>query len=175
VRVVNHYGKPSTGIRLPIDTHVILSCQIEGFPSRYLGIPLSIFRLKRGDEQAIIDSVAAHIPQWKGNMLNVVGRTTLVKVTLSAIPVHTSIALCLSSWAIECIEKLRRAFIWAGADAVSEGRCKVAWQTVCRPRELGGLGVVDLRRVGVALRVRWPWLQRVDPDRTWWSLPNHEE
>ena len=48
----------------------ILSCRIEGFPSRYLGIPLSIFRLKRGgDEQAIIDAVAARIPQWKGDML----------------------------------------------------------------------------------------------------------
>jgi hypothetical protein len=74
----------------------ILSCRIEGFPSRYLGIPLYIFTLKRGDEQAIIDAVAARIPLWKGNMLNVTGRTTLIKATLSAIPVHTSIALCLS-------------------------------------------------------------------------------
>ena len=100
----------------------ILSCRIEGFPSRYLGIPLSIFRLKRGgDEQAIIDAVAARIPQWKGDMLNITGRMTLVKATLSAIPVHTSIMLCLSSWAIGCIDKLRRAFVWAGADSVSGG------------------------------------------------------
>lgn len=28
----------------------ILSCRIEGFPSPYLGIPLSVYRLKRGDE-----------------------------------------------------------------------------------------------------------------------------
>ena len=104
----------------------ILSCPIEGFPNRYLGIPLSIFRLKKGKEQALIDAVAARIPQWKGNLLNIAGRTTLVKTTLSAIPVHTLIALCLSSWAIECIDKLRRAFIWCGAASVSGGRCKVA-------------------------------------------------
>jgi hypothetical protein len=89
----------------------ILSCRVEGFPSRYLGIPLSIFKLKRGDEQALIDAVAARIPLWKGNLLNIAGRTTLVKCTLSAIPVHTAIALCLSAWAIEYIDKLRRAFI----------------------------------------------------------------
>lgn len=84
-------------------------------------------------------------------------------------------ALPLSLWAIECIDKLRRAFIWAGAESVAAGKCKVAWETVCRPRELGGLGVVDLRRAGVALRVRWKWLRRVDDQRTWSSLPDEHE
>ena len=90
-------------------------------------------------------------------MLNVAGRTALVKATLSAIPVHTSIALCLSPWAINAIDKLRRAFIWARTDNVQGGRCKVAWPTVCMPKELVGLGVTDPRRAGVALHVRWVW------------------
>jgi hypothetical protein len=131
----------------------ILTCRVEGFPSRYLGVPLSIFRLKKSDEQALIDAVAARLPLWKGSLLNIAGRTTLVRSTLSAIPVHMSIVLCLSSWAIECIDKLRRAFIWSGTAMVSGGRCKVAWQICCRPRDLGGLGVTDLRRTGLALRL----------------------
>ena len=94
-------------------------------------------------------------------MLNVAGRTALVKATMSAIPTHMSIVLCLSPWAIESIDKLRRAFIWCGSDKVSGGKCKVAWETVCRPRDLGGLGVSDLRRAGIALRVRWEWQARV--------------
>lgn len=104
-----------------------LSCRVEGFPSCYLGIPLSIFKLKKGEEQALIDAIAARIPQWKGNLMNCAGRTTLDKCTMSAIPVHMAIALCLSSWAIECIDKLRRGFIWSGAAVVSSGRCKVTW------------------------------------------------
>lgn len=128
----------------------ILSCRLESFPSRYLGIPLSIFRLNKVDEQGIVDRVAARIPTWKGNLLTVAGRTELVK----AILVHMAIALPLSAWAIESIDKLRRAFIWAGAESVARGKCKVAWEIVCRPRDLGGLGVADLRRVGVGLRVR---------------------
>ena len=139
----------------------ILGCQAEGFPSRYLGVPLSVYKLKRSDEQPLVDRVANRIPGWKGQMLNVAGRTVLVKATLSAIPVHTSIALYLSPWAINAIDKLRRAFIWAGTDNVQGGRCKVAWPTVCRPKELGGLGVTDLRRAGVALRVRWVWRDRL--------------
>ena len=35
-------------------------------PYRYLGIPLSVYKLKRSDEQPIIDKVASRILGWKG-------------------------------------------------------------------------------------------------------------
>lgn len=140
----------------------ILSCRAEEFPCRYLGIPLSVFKLKRADEQALIDKVAARIPTWKGSLLNVAGRTALAKATLSAIPVHTAIALCLSPWAIEAIDKIRRGFIWAGSTSVAGGKCKVAWVTICLPKELGGLGVTDMRRASLALRARWVWRDRLE-------------
>lgn len=79
---------------------------------------------------------------------------------MSAIPIHTSIALCLSPWAIGTIDKLRHSFIWAGSHSVAGGSCKVAWEVVSRPKELGRLGISDLRRTGVALRVRWVWRDR---------------
>ena len=138
----------------------LLACRMEGFPTRYLGIPLSVRKLKRSDEQALVDKVAACIPGWKGNLLNSAGRTALVKVTMSAIPVHTMIGLGLSRWAVKSIDKLQRAFICTGSDEAGGEKCKVAWINVCRPKELGGLGISDLTRVGVALRVRWVWRDR---------------
>ena len=42
----------------------------------------------------------------------------------------------------------------------------MAWETVCRPKELGGLGVADLRRVGITLRVRWEWQDRTTQHNT---------
>jgi hypothetical protein len=149
----------------------ILSCRIEDFPCRYLGVPLSVRRLKRLDEQPLIDKVAARLPKFKGNLLNVAGRSALVKATMSSISTHMSIVLCLSPWAVESIDKLRRAFLWSGADTVIGGRCKVAWEVVCRPRDLGGLGIADLRRAGIALWVRWEWQARTEQRP---SLRSHE-
>lgn len=151
-----------------------LSCKVEQFPCCYLGIPLSIYKLKKLDEQKLIDSVAARMPQWKGRMPNVAGRTALAKATLSAIPVHVAIAIGISSWAVEQIDKRRQAFIWCGDQIVAGEKCKVAWEMVCRPRELGGLGM-DLRRAGLALRARWEWKWRIDQGPSGTALPEKKE
>jgi hypothetical protein len=38
---------------------------------------------------------------------------------------------------------------------------------VARPKELGGLGLFDMRNLSWALRARWPWLQLTELDRPW--------
>jgi hypothetical protein len=42
---------------------------------------------------------------------------------------------------------------------------------VCKPREFGGLGVKNLHLKGLALRVRWEWVPRIDESRSWQGLP----
>ena len=46
----------------------------------------------------------------------------------------------------------------------------VSWRRVCRPKQLGGLGIIDLHKHGIALRLRWEWLRRTDPSRPWQGL-----
>ena len=49
----------------------------------------------------------------------------------------------------------------------------VAWQTCCRPKELGGLGISDMKLASFALQTRWLWLQKTGQDRAWSQLPIH--
>jgi hypothetical protein len=46
----------------------------------------------------------------------------------------------------------------------------LAWPKVSRPKELGGLGILDLHRFGWAPRVRWLWLGKTEPERPWNAL-----
>jgi hypothetical protein len=153
----------------------VFLCRVLGFPTRYLGAPLSITRLCRANEQALVDSVTARIPTWKAGLLTNAGRATLTQTTLSAVPIHISICCNLSPWAIREIDKHRRVFLWAGTDSVAGGKCRVAWPVVCSPRDLGGLGLPDLRILGFALRLRWVWLRRTQPEAPWAQLPSKPE
>jgi hypothetical protein len=130
---------------------VVFPCQVAPFCCKYLGTPLSLTRLRRSDEQHLVDAVSARIPTWKTGLLNNTGRATLTKTTLSAILVHISIYCYLSVWAIDEIDRRRRAFLWSGTESMSGGKCRVAWRIVCLLKENGGLGVLDLRIMGYAL------------------------
>jgi hypothetical protein len=46
----------------------------------------------------------------------------------------------------------------------------VAWDKVCKPTDLGGLNISNLRLFGWALRVRWLWLKKTEPHHPWASL-----
>jgi hypothetical protein len=83
----------------------VFPCVVAPFPCKYLGIPLSLRRLKRSEEQPLVDSVAARIPTWNSGLLTHAGRVLLTKVTLSVFLVHLSIACCLLTWAINQIDQ----------------------------------------------------------------------
>jgi hypothetical protein len=71
----------------------------------------------------------------------------------------------------EAIIKCQRNFFWSSGRHDGGGSCAIAWRDVCCPIEMGGLGVLDLKRMSWALRARWSWLQRVDPVKPWAMFP----
>ncbi|GJN35010.1 hypothetical protein PR202_gb23733 [Eleusine coracana subsp. coracana] len=74
-------------------------------------------------------------------------------------------------WAQRALEKVRRGYLWRGQKEAKGGHCLVAWDVVCCPHELGGLGTSNLKIMGWALHMCWLWLQKTEPHRPWSSLP----
>jgi hypothetical protein len=46
----------------------------------------------------------------------------------------------------------------------------VASKTCTRPKDIGGLGIFDLKLVATAFEAKWLWLQKTDRDRAWAEL-----
>jgi hypothetical protein len=93
-------------------------CQVTYFPLKYLGIPLSIGKLPKTVLQPIVDQMADRVPTWKGGLMHRSGRLTLIKSTLAAMPVYTSIAMRLSKWLTNSMQKIMRSFLWSGTEVV---------------------------------------------------------
>jgi hypothetical protein len=127
------------------------------FPIRYLGIPLSTSKLPKSAWQYLIDSVVDKLPAWKGSLMHRSRRLTLIKPTLSVVPVHTAISLELLAWVHKALIKITRGFLMTGTEAVHGAKCIVVWNQVQRPLSIGGLGIPNLDRMGMALRLRWLW------------------
>jgi hypothetical protein len=73
-------------------------------------------------------------------------------------------------WLLDEMEKSFSVFYWAAARRANGGQCLVAWDQICKPYDLGGLGVKNMRMQGLALRSRWEWLKRTDPSKPWQGL-----
>jgi hypothetical protein len=57
-------------------------CKISSFSIKYLGIPMSIYKLSKSEEQPFVDRVADRLPSWMVRLLSRAGRLILTKVTL---------------------------------------------------------------------------------------------
>jgi hypothetical protein len=129
------------------------------FPISYLGLPITLGRLKMVHLQFLFHRAAKKLASWQGKLLNYGGRRELVGTVLGSLPTYLLTAIKPPKRFYQEMDKLRRRFLWAGDQELHGGKCKVNWSRVCRPLKHGGLGIIDLQRFGGALRLRWLWYE----------------
>lgn len=113
-------------------------CAVSNFPTKYLGLPLSLKCLRVDDLQPILDKLADRLRGWKAALLDRSSRLILVKAVLTAIPLHLLLVLDVPRWFIKVVDKIRRGFFWKGRRDTRGGNCPIAWERVTRPISLGG-------------------------------------
>jgi hypothetical protein len=171
----NFLKSSATPIRCSAEERQIIAqhllCPVKDFPIPYLGVPLSIWKLRAQDLQPLIDNLHGKLAGWRAGLLSKGDRLVLIKSVLAATPIHIMLAIDLPKAISEAIIKCQRTFFWANGRGDSGGNCAVAWNDVCRPTDLGGLGVLDIKRMSWALRARWQWLRRSDTEKPWVNFP----
>ena len=111
------------------------------------------------DFQPLVDKTVSKLTAWNGRQINPAGRSTLVKAVLTSQAVYFLTSLRAPKETIKDIDRQRKRFLWAGAETLTGGKCKVNWPRSARPKYSGGLGILHLGKFARALRLRWLWRQ----------------
>jgi hypothetical protein len=148
----------------------VLGCPVAVFPIKYLGLPLSVHRLSKADLQPLVDKMARSVPAWSAALLKKSGRLIYINAKLAASPLYHMLSLDLPPWFFNVCNKLLRGFFWSATLQAQRGHCVVAWDRICEPKEIGGLGIKNLRILNHALRMRWRWFQLTDQEKPWAGL-----
>jgi hypothetical protein len=113
-------------------------------PMKYLSLPLSVLRLKGIHFQPLEDKVAGKLVPWIGKHVTMAGHVTLVEAVLTSMVIYYITVLEILVEMLMKIDSIRQTFLWAACDKVTGEKCKVIWDFVCKPKDKGGLGILNL-------------------------------
>ncbi|CAB78489.1 reverse transcriptase like protein [Arabidopsis thaliana] len=108
-------------------------------PVRYLGLPLVTKRLTSQDYNPLLEQIKRRIGTWTARICN---------FWLSAFR--------LPRECIREIDKLCSAFLWSGPE-LSTKKAKIAWDTICRPKQEGGLGLRSIKEANDVCCLKLIW------------------
>ncbi|GKE60949.1 hypothetical protein Tco_1511316, partial [Tanacetum coccineum] len=144
----------------------ILPFKCGKLPMRYLGVPLLAKRLGIKDCKCLLDSVENRINCWRNKFLSYVGRIQLIASVLSTMHQYWASIYILPLTVVKELGKIFKKFLWNPGGPI-QGKARVAWKIVCRPKEQGGLGFKPLHKWNEVLLVSQLW-KLIDKRESLW-------
>lgn len=137
---------------------------------KYLGHSFCKLSSKRAEFHRLLDKTSSKLVGWKKRSLSMVGRTTLIKSVLQSLPSFIMQTFLIPRSLTVKIDKLMKDF-FGGFDADDHHRLHLhSWKNICRPKELGGLGIRRIQDVNRALLTKLNWLLCTAPNKIWVQL-----
>jgi hypothetical protein len=128
-------------------------CLVASFPFTYLGLPMGLTKPQVKDYAPLICRIERRLSA-SSQYLSYAGRLQLINSVLSSLPTYYMCSLKLPVTVIEAIDKFRKNCLWRGKDFNQKKYNLAAWDIVRRPKDKGGLGVIDLATQNNALLLK---------------------
>ena len=133
-----------------------LGCRVGQLLAVYLGLPLGAPNKASSVWDGVEEKVRRRLVLWKRQYISKGGRITLIKTTMSSMPLYQMSLFRMPKTVARRLEKLQRDFLWGGGNLEKKAHL-VNWEVVCADKENGGLGLRKLALLNKALLGKWIW------------------
>ncbi|CAN1766326.1 Putative ribonuclease H protein At1g65750 [Linum perenne] len=133
---------------------------------RYLGVPILHGRVTKQTYNFVLERLDNKLAGWKAENLSLAGRVTLASSVLNSIPSFVMQTAFLPVYLCDQIDRKIRNFIWGSTEGTRKIH-NVNWQTVCKPKCLGGLGLRSARDLNRAFLMKIVWGLLSKPTDLW--------
>ena len=123
-------------------------------PTTYLGLHLGANHKVESVWDVVEKRFRQRLALWKRQYISKGGRLTLIRSTLSNMPIYFMSLLWIPRKVKMRLEKIQREFLWGGG-ALKRKIHLVKWKTICSNKDKGGLGVKCLGTLNKALLAKW--------------------
>jgi len=120
---------------------------------KYLGCPVFQGLPSYSTFQEIINKATIKLEGWKANCLSKVGRPILIQSHLESLLAHAMQCFELPHNVRKYLDKCNREFFWKKSNT-KKGFSLIAWDKVCRPKSIGGLGLRKTQAINKAFQCK---------------------
>ncbi|RVW49119.1 putative ribonuclease H protein [Vitis vinifera] len=131
-------------------------CKVSRLPSTYLGLPLGARFKEVATWDGVEERLRKRLSIWKRQYISKGGRMTLIRSTLSSMPIYCMSLFQMPRSVSLRLERIQRDFLWGGG-ALERKPHLVEWSIICSDKRKGGLGVRSLALLNKALLCKWSW------------------
>jgi hypothetical protein len=126
------------------DLALAFGCQIASLPFTYLGLPMGTTKPRMVDPTPIMDIVEQRLHAFS-TFLSYSGRLEMVNSVLTSTITYAMCSIKLPIGVIDNIDRIRKQCLWKGNDPEKKGGNLATWSMVQKPKDKGGLGILNLR------------------------------
>lgn len=103
---------------------------------------------------------------WQGKLQSIGGRLILINASLSNVPLYMLSFYKISQGVKEKMDLFRKRLLWQEDQGIRKFHL-VQWPVICSPKDQGGLGILDLETMNIALLGKWLW--NLENGEGWWQ------
>jgi hypothetical protein len=132
----------------------LLRCGLGQYPFRYLGIPVHHKKISNADWKVIEENFEKKLSCWKRKPLPYGGRLVFRNSVLSSLDLFMLSFYEVPKKVLHKLDFYRSRFFWQGDDHKKK-YMPAKWGVICRPKDQGGLGVLNLELQNKCLLSKW--------------------